>query len=76
MKAYWYRVIFRDLCSAIILFEAWTHSHWSVALILTLLCVETELQNIIRELQAMQQKKLLDDVLTRDLSKPMRRHPA
>jgi hypothetical protein len=48
---YWMRVTLRNLGACILLFLAWRHSHWSVALLISLLYLAEELRSIPEELE-------------------------
>jgi len=50
-KWYWLRVSGRNLGMLAILVVVWRHSHWSVALSITLLSIAEELRSILEELQ-------------------------
>jgi hypothetical protein len=59
--AYWCRLVLRNAGGLIILFEVWTHSHWSVALSISMLYVSEELRSIVEELKkklSQQSKKI------------------
>jgi hypothetical protein len=50
-KFYWFRLVFRNLCGITIVVVVWRHSHWSVALMLSLLYVSEEARSVLEEVR-------------------------